>query len=350
MAKITKLTADQEAAMVAKRDEWLAIGRNTAPIDRDKAEAAISAMYAAIGKDRPKFMFFQSPWQAGMAIAIMKTISKDGFPANLGANLEANLWANLRANLGDNLRANLRANLGDNLDLSYLAGQHWCAWEVFYDLCNEIGVPYSEKDRSTLDLWLEQSKTCHWWWPKDGLVIATDRHTILLVDDSGRLHCETGPAVAYADGWKQYYWHGVHMPEYIIERPNEITVAAIDAEANAEIRRVMVDRFGMERYVRESGSKLIHSLPDDYGLIGLRTAKLYRKEQNGDEPIIVLDMLNSTPEPDGTTKRYMIRISPHSYGGMAAKDCLAAMASTYRMPDDSLLFKDYRDYSPMVET
>ena len=69
-----------------------------------------------------------------------------------------------------------------------------------------------------------------------------------------------------------------------------------------------------------------------------------------DEPIIMLDMLNSTPEPDGTTKRYMIRIDPNAYGGKAAKDCVAAMASTYRCADGAMLFETPADYAPEFES
>ena len=110
----------------------------------------------------------------------------------------------------------------------------------------------------------------------------------------------------------------------------------------------MLDLFGVERYVRESGAKVIDECSTNHPIFGLRTAKLYRKELNNDEPIVMLDMLNSTPEPDGTTKRYMIRVDPNAYGGI--KTCLAAMASTYRMPDGSLLFSNPSDYSPSQET
>ena len=62
----------------------------------------------------------------------------------------------------------------------------------------------------------------------------------------------------------------------------------------------------------------------------------------------MLDMLNSTPEPDGTTKRYMIRVDPAAYGGI--RDCLSAMASTYRYADGALLFAKPSDYMPSVES
>jgi len=66
----------------------------------------------------------------------------------------------------------------------------------------------------------------------------------------------------------------------------------INEERNAEIRRVMIEKFGEERYIWERHSKLIGS--DAFG-------RLWRNEQlhNG-EPIVMVQLLNSTPEHDGS--------------------------------------------------
>jgi hypothetical protein len=37
------------------------------------------------------------------------------------------------------------------------------------------------------------------------------------------------------------------VPQYVVERPESVTVADIEAEQNAEVRRVMVDRYGDSR-------------------------------------------------------------------------------------------------------
>jgi hypothetical protein len=164
------------------------------------------------------------------------------------------------------------------------------------------------------------------------------------------LHSDSGPAVEFRDGWKIHAVHGVRVPEYVVERPDEITIEKIESEGNAEVRRVMIQRFSQERYMLESGAKVVHELPDNYILQGLRTARLLRKERPDDSPLIMIDCLNSTPEPDGTTKRYLLRIQPEAYGGEAARNCHAAMASTWRNHDGSLYFQDWRQYQPMIET
>jgi hypothetical protein len=72
------------------------------------------------------------------------------------------------------------------------------------------------------------------------------------------MHREDGPAVAW-DGWGLYAIHGVVVPERVVMAPETLTVAEIDAETNAEVRRVMRERFGEGRYLREAGADLVHA-------------------------------------------------------------------------------------------
>ena len=338
MAKITKLTNAQQADLAATYERWLAVGRSTEPLDQPRAEAAISSMYAAIGKGAPQFMRFTSPAIGMLAIAVMRSMAK------------GQLWDQLGDQLWGQLGGQLWGQLGGQLNWNYFGGQHWLAWEVFYDFCNRIGVTYTPDQRKTLDLWLEQSQACHWWWPMDGVCVITERHTVLMVDDRGRLHCETGPACAYADGWAIHAIHGVVVPADIIETPASLTVQRIEAEKNAEVRRVMIDRYGPARYITGSGATVVHELPATHPMTGLRSARLLRKEVPDDEPIIYVDLLNSTPEPDGTTKRYMLRVQPDAYGGDAARNVQAAAASTWRNTDGSLAFARWQDYAPHAES
>jgi hypothetical protein len=133
-------------------------------------------------------------------------------------------------------------------------------------------------------------------------------------------------------------------------RPETLTIAQIEAEQNAEVRRVMIQRFGTARYVQEGGADLVHELPENYYVRGLQGAKLYRKARAGDSDIVMIAVKNSTPEPDGSIKDYFLRIQPDAYDGAASRDCHAAMASTWRNRDGSLYFARPRDYAPGFES
>lgn len=113
-----------------------------------------------------------------------------------------------------------------------------------------------------------------------------------------------------------YQWHGVTVPERIILQPETISAADITGEQDAEVRRVMVERFGADRYIRESGAKIISK--DDWGT-------LYRAEMPNDEALVMVNVINATPEPDGSFHDYWIRVEP------SVKTPLDAIAWTFDM-------------------
>jgi hypothetical protein len=185
----------------------------------------------------------------------------------------------------------------------------------------------------------------------EGICVLSERHNALNVDDRGRLHSANSPAMSYPDGYAIHAWHGIRVPPDVIEQPEGITLARIEREENAEVRRVMMERYGYERYIQDCHAKVVDSLPADCPIKGLRSARLLVKDVPDDEPIVFVDLLNSTPEPDGTTKRYLMRVDPNAYGGDASRFCHAAAASTWRDDiDGSLTFKRWQDYTPAFES
>jgi hypothetical protein len=76
----------------------------------------------------------------------------------------------------------------------------------------------------------------------------SDRPEVLTVDDQNRPHNATGPFCLWRDGSRLWSWHGVHVPGWIINHPERITPEAIDAEENSQVRSVMIERYGLDRY------------------------------------------------------------------------------------------------------
>ena len=68
--------------------------------------------------------------------------------------------------------------------------------------------------------------------------------------------------------------------------------------------------------------------------VGLRTGKLWRVEDSAGRYHLI-DVLNSTPEPDGSIKRYQMIVNGSHYAGEAGESLLAAWASTFRDPNDT---------------
>lgn len=202
-----------------------------------------------------------------------------------------------------------------------------------------------------------------WWYPHRDFVMACGRPIGIHLEQARnaagarflRLHRPDGPAVEWPDGWGIHAVHGRWLPGWIIDHPERITVLDIERQRNAEIRRVMLERYGWARYITHCGARIMDEVSMDHRIAGLRGSRLLRKELNGEpEPIVYLEMRNSTPEPDGSHRRYLERIDPKIYDGDAGRLCHAAMASRWRYRDNDgvlqLTFGDWRDYEPTGES
>lgn len=207
--------------------------------------------------------------------------------------------------------------------------------------------------------WMYQiAKNCGWLWLFDGVCVLTDLPEVRCMDEADRLHCADGPAIRYGDGCKVFAWHGVAVPKNVITSPSQITVRMIKEETNSEIRSVMIERYGgLARYAADGGFKLLDEASPNHIQPGLRSARLWLSDEEDDFdedgqalPTIYVDLLNSTPEPDGACKWYLLRIDPTAYDGEAATNVHAATASTWRNADGSLTFSDWRDYAPVLES
>src|SRR6202012_2562641 len=93
--KITKLTDEQWRQVRAVRAEWLSVGLSTEPVDRARAEAAITAIYRRAGRGAPQFVHVDSPAAACLAIWLMQSVT--------GETVGRQLWDQLGGQLGGQL-------------------------------------------------------------------------------------------------------------------------------------------------------------------------------------------------------------------------------------------------------
>lgn len=162
-------------------------------------------------------------------------------------------------------------------------------------------IPYVEAARDVLGLNLPEFEKYEPWrdCAKHGgfrvmhqeFCMVCDFPMQIHKDTENRPHNDSGPSCEWRDGWKLYHIHGVRVPEMVVEHPEKITVEIIDAERNAEVRRVMIDLYGPSRYLLDAGATIVDR--DEYGV-------LLRREVSRDEPIVMVRVLNSTPEAEGT--------------------------------------------------
>jgi hypothetical protein len=80
----------------------------------------------------------------------------------------------------------------------------------------------------------------------------------------------------------------------------------------------MVERYGLSRFIRDSNATRIDH--DE------RWGTLYHRALDNDEPIVMVEVINRSPEPDGSFRHYHLRVPP------TCRTALEAVAWTFNMP------------------
>lgn len=328
--KIQNLTEEQIKKFPEYVKKWVDIGYSLAPTDFKKSIAAAKKAYRLAGLPEPTLFCgpFNTPIEGSVAFQILKTemVGKE-FRSVEAANAE----------LMERVAKTIKENPAIKVPMPDFGFGSQDYWLSFYDyFLNEVNLDCCKPLQGLIDL----SKVCGWWIPLKTVCIFTHRPETIQLDDRGRLHCLTGPAVKFRGEYTKcdvYAVHGVRVTTDIVNK--NFSVTDIDNNTNVEVRRVMIEIYGVEKYIIDSHAEIVNS--DDFGT-------LYRKRLERDEDIFMVKVANSTQEPDGSFKDYFIRVDPNAYGGL--KSARDAVASTWRNPDGSMVFPDPKQYDPSVQT
>ena len=335
--RIDRLTGEQLALLADVRDEWLKVGLSTEPADRAAAEAGVREAYSRAGLEPPaRVVWLDSPLAGCIGSAMLH---HDQVRAQVGDQVRAQVgdqvWAQVRDQVEDQVRAQVRDQVRDQVEDQVWAqvrdqvrgmvgdavwGQHDAGFLGWCDALQRIGATVDVEGLSLV------ARNAGWWWPTRDVAILTDRPDTLHRDPQGRLHCTTGPALRYRDGWGVYAIHGVRVPADLIE--DGWDVQRVLSEGNAEVRRVAIELTGWERFIHAAGMRLVASAPDPGN--SPHTLELYdlpdRLRDMYDDEARVLLCTNGSVEPDGTRRRYGLPVPARH------DDPVAAAADLYGWP------------------
>lgn len=114
-----------------------------------------------------------------------------------------------------------------------------------------------------------QSRECHWWFPYKGLVLISEKPTALHVNGRGQLHKDEGLAIEYSDGWGVYALNGVRLPkEHVMTPAEQLDPKIVLNETNVEIRRELLRKIGIERFLQVTPHKVLNK-KGDYQLLSV---------------------------------------------------------------------------------
>ncbi len=189
-------------------------------------------------------------------------------------------------------------------------------------MLNEIGMcPYTDDGLEDI------LSNCAGFIPLDDCVLVLERPTTIIRNQQNRLHNASGFSITYGDGWGVCSLNGIRVPRRIVFAKETITVEEIERNYNMEMRRVMIDAYGLERFLADSKAELVNE--DRFG-------KLYYKKVSDWSGHAFLRVVNSTAEPDGTFNEYFLEVP------RTMRTAHEAVAWTFAMTPE--------EYDPLVET
>ncbi len=332
------LTPEQTAALGAYRARWAAIGRSTEPADHIAAEEGVRLAYRAAALEPP----LRIVWCEGPVALSHLTRRMSGAD---GANVKAAVIHRVRRSVASrvaqrvhkrvrsavehgvshadalvasaydavmrgaahgtaSLVERMRQGDGSLRGLFRLggfrrsaAGQRELSWLGAYDfLRNVLGL--RAETEPLLGLW-QLAGSLGWVQPHEQKCWLVERPNILRGDNRDRLHNASGPALRYPDGWCVYAWKGIEVPSWMIEQPEKITLAAIDAEPDVQVRRCMIEILTPQRFVALGGA--VRVAEDEAGV-------LWRKAWWASDVWAAVEVINATPETDGTRKHFFLQV------------------------------------------
>lgn len=209
----------------------------------------------------------------------------------------------------------------------------WLAELLEYDQASDRSIFFGSKESESgtetklVNHLLDLSVSCSALTALESIYFVCDNPIRIETNEDGVLHKTNDAALVYGGGFELFAWNGILVPESVIKNPEQIDLDAINNERNVAVRRVMIERYGMGKYLLDVGANIIHQ--DDYGV-------LYRSDSWGREPLVMVKVINSTAEPDGTFREYFLRVPPNMQSAQQA------VAWTFSM--------DEQEYKPDVES
>lgn len=142
-----------------------------------------------------------------------------------------------------------------------LPGLFWprLAPSAMAPLCaSALGAVYPPEFTQGHEVARDLATNAWWTWFGENLVLCCEGPTVQRRDSRLRFHAEDGPAIVFGDGVSIYALEGYEADKRAVMQPHTLTVDEIDSEPNADLRRILMARFGFGRYLNETGAEVVH--------------------------------------------------------------------------------------------
>ena len=331
---LRKLSKKEKNLLPSLKKKWNAAARNTSPADRKIAEDAIVSLYSATdGFDRPDIIWAESPLTGAMIAGaiderdasscdliseVMRIIKGHRFCDDYWDSIQPRINAQISANRAIFIKAQIKKELnGMGKSVKIVPGDD--VGRVVGDLAKSIkarksAIDYLElvycgqddskniaatdyianmehnalmdEERGALvcfNYLCKYALSAGWAYLHKNFCVLCERHNVYKTI-AGASKGDRATVIQYPDGFAVYVLNGVVVPREIVEKPgDELSAELIVREKNAEVRRAIINKIGIERVCIELNATVVNKYKN-YELIvleiGAETSRPYLKMIN----------------------------------------------------------------------
>lgn len=238
--KLTSLTQEQRDSLKVKKDEYVRKALTFQEINDDISSRVIEFVYSLIKKPMPKVHKVISPFAAQQLANELMGTQKVFY------------------------------NFGTFLTV------YWQSFYAYYDTFVDFGI-IGEKFDKYMKMREVVNSGIFTTIEFDTDIIICEKPTVCLKNDKG-LHCITGPAIMWRDGYAQYYINGRLIDKDWFNKclSGEITPSEFCDEKNDEKRSAAYMILGEEKVLKLLDAKLIDQVTITHKNGDVETIEYYR--------------------------------------------------------------------------
>jgi hypothetical protein len=162
--------------------------------------------------------------------------------------------------------ANNALRVAGQMDTPYVVGYLYARDTYIPALSESLKKEYEfdQYFKDVITAWSHFVQHAGWGYVFNEIVMICDKPSVWHADRNGTHHCETGPAYSYGPGDTEYYYlEGIQVDEQLVMRPETQTIDQILNEKNEDIKSLRIRRFGIERFLQETGCELLDKAMDE---------------------------------------------------------------------------------------
>ena len=274
---LNKLNKKQIALIDTVKQEWLdRLFSCKLRTDRKKATKYINWMYKLAGLKKPLVVFLSSPLGTEYGANMLNKVNGSQVGSQVRSQMWSQMWSHVesqvRSQVESHVESQVRSQLWSQVESlvgSQVESQMWSqnlnyypfswygsisdyGWISLYNYFKRLGIVKLGAFNNFMAL---MKAGVYDMIHFENVCLVSDMPTKITRDEQNRLHNQTGYAIEWADGYGQYWYHGVSVTEKIIKTPERLTKKDWSNKKNAEVRRVI--QKVMPDFAKKIGGKVI---------------------------------------------------------------------------------------------